>query len=49
MNRNQLLNTGFTFLFRQLVIILMLVFLREYFWIALPFVATSLAKALRIM
>jgi len=27
----------------------MLVFVREYFWMALPFVVTTFAKALRIM
>jgi len=30
-------------------IILMLVFVRPYFWMALPFVLTSFSKALRIM
>ncbi|HVZ96931.1 MAG TPA: hypothetical protein VG847_08660 [Chitinophagaceae bacterium] len=30
-------------------IILMLVYVRQYFWLVLPWVCTSLAKALRIM
>lgn len=37
------------FFISAIVIILLLVFVREYFWIALPFVVTSFSKALRII
>ncbi|HEX7457484.1 MAG TPA: hypothetical protein VF301_03530 [Ginsengibacter sp.] len=43
------INYWFYFFLSSVVIILMLVFVREYFWIPLPFVATTLAKALRII
>jgi hypothetical protein len=37
------------FFISSVAIILMLVFVREYFWIALPFVVTSFGKALRLV
>lgn len=37
------------FFLSALGIILMLVYVREYFWMALPFVVTTFARALRIM
>ncbi|MEO8412061.1 MAG: hypothetical protein ABI472_00310 [Ginsengibacter sp.] len=38
-----------SFFISAIGIILMLVFIREYFWMALPFVVTTFSKALRIM
>ncbi|MDE3212851.1 MAG: hypothetical protein KGM98_06425 [Bacteroidota bacterium] len=37
------------FLLSAVGIILMLVYVREYFWMALPFVVTTFARALKIM
>jgi hypothetical protein len=37
------------FLLSALGIILMLVYVREFFWMALPFVVTTFARALKIM
>jgi len=37
------------FFISAIAIILMLIFVREYFWMALPFVVTSFAKAVKIM
>jgi hypothetical protein len=37
------------FILSAIGITLMLIYVREYFWMALPFVVTTFAKALRIM
>jgi hypothetical protein len=37
------------FFISSAIMILMLIFLREYFWLALPFVTLYFAKALNIM
>lgn len=50
MNKNRALVIDWIlFLLSALGIILMLVYVREYFWMALPFVVTTFARALRIM
>ncbi|MEO8569865.1 MAG: hypothetical protein ABI419_12030 [Ginsengibacter sp.] len=38
-----------SFFISAIAIILMLVFVREYFWIVLPFVVTTFGKAMRII
>ncbi|MDQ6843084.1 MAG: hypothetical protein M3Z92_01845 [Bacteroidota bacterium] len=37
------------FFISAIVLILMLVFIREYFWMSLPFVFTTFTKAMRII
>ncbi len=37
------------FFISSIVLILMLVFVREYFWTVLPFVFTAFGKAMRII
>ncbi|HEY5408324.1 MAG TPA: hypothetical protein VIJ92_14615 [Ginsengibacter sp.] len=50
MNESQSTGIYWLYFFLSAIgIILMLVFVREYFWMALPFVVTTFAKALRIM
>lgn len=37
------------FFISAIAIILMIVYVREYFWVVLPFVVTSFSKALKII
>jgi len=37
------------FIISAIVIVLLLIFIRPYFWMALPFVVTTFSKALRII
>ena len=37
------------FIVTTVIMILMLIFMNEWFWLALPFSATFLAKALRVL
>jgi hypothetical protein len=40
---------GIFFFLSAIFLVFMLVYVREYFWIALPFVLTSFCKAIKII